>query len=200
MKHKLLIARVLLGASMCLAATGCGEAETVTDASGITVNEDMSVASHIVDDFDESVYSQSELQDMIVQESADYCSEYGAGTVSAAVPVVTDGTVSVDMTFASAEDYSQFNLRRLDILTLEQAVADGKVNISLQSIKDGTAADVSAIENKDGMYLLITDETGYVTLPGKVLYISDGVETVNKKQVLVTDEMDGLAYIVFSNK
>ena len=48
--------------------------------------------------------------------------------------------------------------------------------------------------------MLITDETGYITLPGKVKYLSSGVENVTAKQVNVTEEMDGLAYIVYSRK
>ena len=97
-------------------------------------------------------------------------------------------------------DYAAFNRRTLTVESFDKAIADGDIKVSLHDVNDGAAVEVKALTDTDKLDMLITDETGYITLPGKVKYLSSGVENVTAKQVNVTEEMDGLAYIVYSRK
>ena len=97
-------------------------------------------------------------------------------------------------------DYAEFNTRRFVVESFEEAMASDLVKVSVKSVKDMTQTDLDTLNKTDDLYVLITDETGQVSFPGKVLYVSDGVESVSNKQINVTDNMDGLAYIVYENK
>lgn len=197
MKYK--INAVIIFVISLLVLVGCGEEETLT-ASGIIVKEGSIIEAHLVEDFDEAVYSVSELDNMIKNEVSEYNSTHAMSAVTAQPVTIENGAVHLVMTFATPDDYTEFNSRRLYIDSLEAALKDNKIGASMRNVKTGEKADLSAIENPEKYSLMITDEVGVVVCPGKIAFVSDGVEINDKKQLTVTDEMDGLAYIIFANK
>lgn len=190
---------VLLSFITGLFLTGCGESE-VTGETGKVIAADGSVKATIVRDFDESLYSVSELEDMMNSEAADYNSSNGAGNVSVVSVECVDNKVTAVMDYKSDRDYSSFNSRYFTRESCDEAIANGSLRVSMKDVSSLEGVDISSITGSDKLDVLVTDEVGYLTLPGKVRYISDGVEVVTKKQVLVSDNMDGLAYIIFSRK
>ena len=179
--------------------SGCGKEEIPT-VSGITLNDDGAIEALIIDEFDENVYSISGLNQMIESEIAEYNIANGQGSVSLVGSQMIEGNVHVTMNYASVGDYSAFNNRRFEVESLDSAISSSKLNVSFKSVKTGEQEDIKSLENTEKYSVIITDEAGRLVCPHKILFVSDGVETISSKEVLVTDNMDGLAYIIFSNK
>jgi len=192
---------IMMLCTMCTCVlVGCGSSSSEQKTSGITIGDSLSVDSVIVKAFDETQYDVAELKSMMDSEAADYNSLNGAGKVTAGDAVVNNGFVEAHMSYATAEDYAAFNSRCLKISSLDAALSDGSVSVALKDIKNDTIVNPTTIEDTESLYLVITDEVGLVTCPGNVIYISDGVEPASKKAATVTDNMDGLAYIIFKLK
>ena len=183
-----------------LSVTSCGEKE-ITGVTGKTLSKDGTLEAVIVTDFDENLYSVTELEEMMSDEIAQYSKVPGNNeAVKIGSVKCEDGVLTAVMGYASVADYAAFNRRTLSVEAFDKAIADGDIKISLHEVHDGTAVEINALTDTDKLDMLITDETGYITFPGKVKYLSSGVEAVTAKQVNVTEEMDGLAYIVYSRK
>ena len=201
MKYRTKLIPLLFG--LVLIASGvsaCGSKQEEVQTSGIAINENMEIEALVVESFDETVYDVNELKAMMDSEANEYNSTNGAGKITAGEAVVTEGKVSATMIYQTAEDYASFNRRNLKLKELSEAVKAGDINVALRSTKEDLVVNPASIEDMSGLYLVVTDEVGTVTCPGKVQYISDGVEIQTKNVVSVTDNMDGLAYIVFKMK
>ena len=181
------------------ALTSCGS-EGEVQVSGREIHKDGSVTATIVREWDESLYSVDGLKTMMDEEIRDYNFEHAGDKIAAGEVKCEEGILTCVIDYSTDEDYSGFNSRRFVVESLDEAMASDLVKISVKSVKDQTQKDLGSIEKADTLSVLITDETGRVTFPGKVLYISDGVEPVSKKAIEVTENMDGLAYIIFENK
>lgn len=201
MRARYKITRYAMAIVMCGALlVGCGTKEQELKTSGLVIDEELSIEATIVKPFDETLYNVAELKTMMDSEAADYNAVVGAGHVTAGDASVQDGIVNAVMTYASAEDYASFNSRYLKIRGLGAAINEGMIGVALKDLKNDSIVNLTSIEDTDGLYLVVTDEVGTVTCPGKVLYISDGVDAKTKNAVTVTDNMDGLAYIIFKLK
>lgn len=196
-KRRLFISSVILSSILLM---GCGGKSIDMDTSKMTINDDFSIKSEIVDDFDESLYDSAELAAMMDKEASEFNATYGAGLVTTGEVVTQDGRVKASMNFASDESYAQFNSRFCKLMSLDEANSSGSLAVAFRSVKDNEVTDINSLKKSDQLYVLITDEIGVVECPGKVMYISDGVETMTKTSVSVTEGMDGLAYIIFINK
>lgn len=197
--QKKILSRLIIFLLMISTLAGCGQKEEVITSSGMSINKDFSITAHLVEDFDLSKYSVDELKAMLVDEIGAYATHGNAEAITANEPVAQDGTILLTMNYQTAQDYSEFNGRTLYIASLSEAVANSKISISLKSAKDGSTIDASSIENVDKYAVVITDEAGWMTTPGKIAYYSDGVTIIEKKKANISNDMDGLAYIVFEN-
>ena len=184
--------------AVCVLAS-CGS-KADENVSGREIHKDGSVTGRIVREFDETLYSVDGLKSMMDEEIRSYNFDHAGEHITAGDVSCTEGILTCIMNYASAEDYAEFNTRRFVIESFEEAMASDLVKVSVKSVKDMTQTDLDTLNKTDDLYVLITDETGQVSFPGKVLYVSDGVESVSNKQINVTDNMDGLAYIVYENK
>ena len=164
--------------------SGCGLMQTAPEA-GLTVNQDKTIRSVIIEEFDEGLYSTQELESLIKDEVALYNSEKGNVRLTYEPPVTEEGYVTVVMDYLSAEDYAEFNNRRLHIESLEEALANEALNVSFKAVGEEAYVDLSDITEPGKYSVLITDEHGRVVCPGKIEYVSDGVIPEGKKQVTV---------------
>ncbi|MBQ9334095.1 MAG: hypothetical protein IJS12_07175 [Lachnospiraceae bacterium] len=181
------------------ALTACGP-DKEAQVSGREIHKDGSVTATIVREWDESLYSVDGLKNMMDEEIQDYNFDHAGDKIAAGEVKCEEGILTCVIDYATDEDYSGFNSRRFVIESLDEAMASDLVKISVKAVKDQAQTDPETIEKTETLSVLITDETGRVTFPGKVLYISDGVEPVSKKSIEVTENMDGLAYIIYENR
>lgn len=197
MKKIMNTAAVTLLTLTILTACGSGGGEQV---SGREIHKDGSVTATIIREFDETLYSVDGLRTMMDEEIRDYNFDHAGDKIQAGEVKCEEEILTCVIEYATGDDYAEFNTRRFMIESLDEALASDLVKISVKSVKDMTQTDLGSIEKTENLSVLITDETGHVTFPGNVRYISDGVETISKKQINVTDNMDGLAYIIYENK
>ena len=192
-------ALILTCALMICALTSCGK--DVTEGKSVReIHKDGTITSTIVADFDETLYNVDELKSMMNEEIDSYNFSHAGEKVTAGEVTCTEGVLTCIMNYATGDDYAEFNTRRFVIEPFEEALSSDLVRISVNSVDDNTQTDLSAIKDTGKLSVFITDETGYVTFPGKVRYISHGVDVIGKKQIDVTEEMDGLVYVIFENK
>ena len=197
-KTKRIIAAAVL-AGLVLTLFGCGSAPT-EGMSGKEIHKDGTIEAVIVTPFDETYYSVADLKTMIDEEVSGYNFDHAGDKISFQDANCTEGVLTCVMNYSSDEDYAQFNSRRFVIEDFATAMASDLVKISVKSVKDLTQADLNTVTDGGKLSVLITDEPGYVIFPGKVRYISEGVEVLDKKTVNVLEDMDGLAYIIYEIK
>ena len=196
---KKMISMMAVCAMTICVLTACGS-KGDENVSGREIHKDGSVTGKIVREFDEMLYSVDGLRTMMDEEIRSYNFDHAGEKITAGEVSCTEGILTCVMEYATADDYAEFNTRRFVVESFDEAMASDLVKVSVKSVKDMSQADLSTLDKTENLYVLITDETGQVIFPGKVKYVSDGVEVVSGKQISVTDNMDGLAYIVYENK
>lgn len=198
MKRKIISSLIITVLSSML-MVGCAMPSKTAD-TGITLNEDGSIINVIVEDFDVSLYDLAELQTMINSEVAEYNQIAGVGKVTAEDAVLEETNVKVTMNFATTDDYVSFNSRRFEVLNLKDAIENGTLNVGFIDADSNSPFDIKTVDEPNLYNVIITEETGMITCPGKIAYFSDGVTLENKKKAFVSEDMDGLAYIVYRSK
>lgn len=163
--------------TLLLSLTACGMKNTETDAdvSTIIIDKDGKIVSKIVEDFDEVYYSEDELKDMIGQEIATYNKAKGEEKISFKSCEKVDNSVVVQLSFASSEDYSEFNGVELFVGTVQQAYQKGyDLNLSM---KDETGKEVGKDEilSLGDNQIIISDENIGIVSNKKIAYVSDGI-------------------------
>lgn len=181
-----------------LLLAGCGLTKNNSE-SGLSISDDGGVEATIVEDFDTAFYDVDELRGLIAVEVAEYNSNAGTDVISEKSTELTDdGKVCVIMNYADADTYATFNGRNLYVETVKEAIEANMFGINLLDTS-GNRIEASEIDEPDKYNVVITDEAGVVICPGKILYISDGVAVTGKKKATVSEDMDGLAYIIYAN-
>ena len=198
MKKTIIRALAILGAAT-FTLVGCS-IQKQDDRAGLTLGEDGEVRGVIIDDFDESLYSVSELQEMINSEVSEYNAATGAGRITAEDAVVEDGKVKVVMQYMSTDDYVAFNNRRLELTNLKDALDSNMLNVGFVEAGKNDPFELEKVDEPNLYTVIITDEPGNLSCPGNIAYYSGGVSLENKKQVVVSEDMDGLAYIIYRSK
>lgn len=210
------IAAVLLAFGLTLGLAGCGgkipkinEVETAT----LYLTDEGTVTAFLVEEFDKDYYDESELEQMILEEIEDYCAQASAGD-DQTVPVrlvdicspqeknAAEGTagsattVTVQMEYASVEDYTTFNGKTLYLGTVREAKTFGyPVRADLTAVKDGSLLSKEQAQGMDDSHILILQENMTVQVPWKVLYVSPGV-TADGNMVTYEGADGGYAYVL----
>lgn len=211
-RRKGVLAAVVLGAAIML--TGCGYTVPVigeVEASSIYVTKEGTITAFLVEEFDKEYYIESELEEMIRLEIEDYCSQAKAGEEeSAPVRLIqilspdekaglvgqSASSVTVQMEYASAEDYVGFNGKALYVGTVKQAQMAGyPINSDLRSVSDDSVLTRAQAQEMEEYYLLVTQENIPVYLPYDVMYVSGGV-TADENRVSFEGTDGGLAYVI----
>ena len=198
MKKKLVIGAVLLQMICCL---GCSAVAESPVNSSLTIDKKGKIKSVIVEPFEEPYLQLEELQTMIDEEVTAYNQEFGSQVVMADKAYLSDqnGTVIENMTFEDYIHYAKFNDRNFFVGTIEEALQAGyEFKVALASLEEeGTTISPEQIQELTEFNILIVDEPGDYHLYGKPGFASHGVSLIGKKSVNVSEEMEGIAYILF---
>lgn len=211
-KRKGSLAAVILFAAALLA--GCGDkvpAIGEVENSSVYLTKEGIVTAFLVEEFDKEYYSESELEEMIRLEIEDYCSQAKAGDgESAPVRLIQilspdekaglvgqpSTSVTVQMEYASPEEYSGFNGKVLYVGTVNQAQMAGyPIKADLRSVSDDSVLTRAQAQEMEEQYLLVTQENVPVHVPYDILYVSDGV-TVEENTVSFEGTGGGFAYVI----
>lgn len=216
MKRKGLLTAVVMLAAIVLA--GCGESVPVigeVETSSIYLTKEGTVTAFLVEEFGEEYYSESELEEMICLEIEDYCSQAKAGEGEMDPVSLTQilgpgekaglvgqsvSSVTVQMEYASPEDYSAYNRKVLYLGTVWQAQVEGyPIKSDLKSVSDDSVLPKRQAQEMENYYILITQESIPVHVPYDVMYVSDGV-TVDGSTVSFDGTDGGFAYVIMKKQ
>lgn len=196
MKRKLLFGMIFLQMIICAGCAGLGKEPT---ESSLSFDKKGAVKSVIVEPFEEAYLSLDELQGMIDREVSAYNAENGVDSIRAEKAYLNENQVIEQMTFSTYKDYAEFNDRNLFVGTIEEAKAQGyQLQVALENLEEaGDYLSPDDLDKLSDFSILIVDEPGKYNLYGTPGYASNGVTLVGKKNVHVSEEMEGIAYILF---
>lgn len=203
----------LLLAIAVLVLAGCGSQEKGGGVSSLSFGKEGEVAHQIVGSFEQDYYDLEGLKSLAAERVEEYCAGHDPESVYLESVKEKGGEISILLHYATAEDYSEFNYRKLFMGTVEEAKKEGydldsvafispeKEPIELGFTEDADAKKILIIETKSGEELL-------VNLEGKILYINQSADSgqevsfAGKKSVLIRDQapeekVSALTYIVY---
>lgn len=196
MKRKVLFGLIFLQVFISAGCAGIGKDPT---ESSLSIDKKGVVSAVIVEPFEEEYLSLDELQKMIDFEVADYNTDKGTKAISAEPAYLNENQVIEKMTFATYQDYALFNERNMFVGTIEEAKAKGyQFQVALENLEEGgDYISPDELNRLSDFFILIVDEPGEYKLYGTPGYASNGVTLTGKKSVSVSEEMEGIAYILF---
>lgn len=187
----------LLMAGLCMG--GCGEE---WEETCLTIEGNGTISQRIIEDFSKEHYELEELRTMTEEEIDIYCQESGEGSVELTRLKEKDGSVTMDITYQSIEDYNNFNGTKLMIESVEEAVQaenDGKYFLPNAFIKakDGSTAEKAEVVKDTSLSIVIFDETVLYETNKKILYYSENVELMSDKCGRRKDSESGPGYLIY---
>ena len=151
------------------------------DTTTVYIEKSGKIKETIVEDFDETSYSEDKLKKMIDDETAAYGKGVDAGDLK-----VSEGKAYLKMTYASGNDYSSFN---------EETFYSGKLN---DLITRGVSFDADAL-SAGGDNAVVLGTSLDVVVPSDIIYTSSNavINKDNPKKATVSPADGELAYIIY---
>lgn len=187
----------LLMAGLCMG--GCGEE---WEETCLTIEGNGTISQRIVEDFSKEHYELEELRTMTEEEIDTYCQESGEGGVELTRLKEKDGSVTMDITYQSVEDYNNFNGTKLIIESVEEAVQAENDGIhflpnAFIKAKDSSTAEKAEVIKDTSLSIVIFDETVLYETNKKILYYSENVELMSDKCGRLKDSEAGPGYLIY---
>lgn len=179
----------------CGLLAGCGT-DYYTKDSTVFVAKNGSVVSTDVEDFDTAAYKQDDLQSYVDKSIDDY-NKKNDGSVKLKKLTVEKKKASLTMSYASTDEYSDFNGTKLFSGTIAEALAAGyDFKTDFAAIDDGKAKKCESSEFLDetGYKVVVYEGSSNLHVKEKILYASvDKVKLVDDKTVAIGDKYSLLA-------
>lgn len=179
----------------CGLLAGCGT-DYYTKDSTVFVAKNGSVVSTDVEDFDTAAYKQDDLQSYVDKSIDDY-NKKNDGSIKLKKLTVEKKKASLTMSYASTDEYSDFNGTRLFSGTIAEALAAGyDFKTDFAAIDDGKAKKCESSEfmDENGYKVVVYEGSSNLHVKGKILYASvDKVKLVDDKTVAIGDKYSLLA-------
>lgn len=181
---------------MLMLVTGCSLKDFDADTNTVYVKKDGSVMEAIIEDFSESYYDETELETLI-NESID---EYNDGSEKIKVEKynVKDDVAKLITNYKTASDFANFNEVDFFTGTISDAIKnDFDFDQEFTGIEEHNTIGTETIKSLTQYKVVIFEENVEIKTDSKILYISNNAQLVNDKTAKLTDEAQGLAYIVY---
>lgn len=183
---------------------GCGdnrsgdgemEVEAAEDVTAeLEVGKDGNITETLVEDFAETYYNEENLRSMILSEIDEFNRNHGEGTVSVDKLEQKDGMVTVQISYPSAEIYSEYNTdeynsKNLFCGTVKEAYDAGyPLDVSLQDVNGETTIGKQELLEMGEQYILISENPMQVKVPGKIQYVSSNVTVSGKSEARLSGD------------
>ena len=192
--------------ALTLSIIACAKEEVPVEEevmNSLSILEDGSIESVIIEDFSESYYNVEDLTKMIQDTISVYQKEDPNASIVLETCELIEQQVKVVMKYNSAEAYSGYNSEELFVGTVQEAYGKGyDLNMTLT----GTDKETSKIGRQEllGMgenHIMILENTIdegtlRVNCYDTILYTGDGVSLIEKKRADVAPAQD-FSVIVF---
>lgn len=191
---------ILLFASMAVitAATGCGKSEYKLDSNSIVINEDHTVHTYIVEEFDSSVYSEEELVAFVGAEAQAYNSSH-SGVVTIGSHEVQNGKIIYNIDYSTIQACNDNMQGVLFIGTVGDAIDAGiDMNVSLYIVgkEISTIGKYDLQEMRDEKLIIVYDKYT-IRCPGKIKYYSQWMDMVDDYTVKPFDDKGKIYYVIY---
>lgn len=192
---------------------GCGK-QDVPDSKTLSFDKNGEIVHQVVGSSDQEYYQieMSDLEEFVTKRVEEYCAENGEQKVALELAEENDGSILLNFRYASPEDYSGFNYRKLYVGCLADAAEAGYDLEAVPFVSiDGKASEIGYIEEWEKKQLIVLEtksgEEMLVNLPGKTLYINQDahngqeITLVGKKAVKISNQEEAgtnaLSYIIY---
>lgn len=187
------ILAVLIGC-FALGISACANTSGEAQGSCITLAKEGTVTDCIRESFDKAYYNVEELREQILQTVVNYNSRTGAENITVEKIQLNGDVTDVKMTFATPEDYAEYNREIFFVGTPQEAKEAGfDLNYVFISTEDVTQTMGEAeLLISPGMKVLITDTDQSVNLYHKILFVSDKVQLTDRNRTFrrITEDND----------
>lgn len=165
------------------------------EADAISIDEDGTIRQIIQEKLDAAYYNAAELQNMITSEVAEYNKEHGENAVVVENYTVEGNAVTLEMVYAAADHYAEFNNVEFYYGSMINAQLDGYLfDASYKKVKDGivkgSAVSGSEVLKEMDEKVLIVRAPLEVHVPGNVLFTSINAEVLAADVVNATGEQE----------
>ena len=171
------MAAVLVCALMLGGCGMLGEKPWEPTETALQMKKDGTVTETVIDQLDQNYYSSQELESMINSSVSEYNQSKGGDVITIDSLSIENNQVNLTMTYASAQDYAEYNNVRFYNGSMLGAEMDGYLFYNqFRQVEKGTvtADDLSneeALRHKE-YQVLVTDTSHAVRVPGDVVYVS----------------------------
>lgn len=193
---------VLAAGAACIFLCACGQGSDVTKETTVKLEEDGTITNTIIENFDETLYSEDKLRSMILEEVSAFNSQTGENSISIDKVEVDENQTEVVMSYASASVYEEFNEVTFFYGTMTEFYDSGinTTDIVLHT-KNG---DIYGMEERlklEENRIIVLEKSKVegairVEAPSRILYASDNVEFLSNKSVRIPADTEELAYII----
>lgn len=196
MKRGRWIAAVLV--SGCL-LTGCSSFSP--EITGISINKKGTISEVVRETFDESYYSETELEQEIDTAIGIYVNEKGSRTVKKKSLSVKNKEAVLRMEYASDKDYAKFNNVGFYLGDISGAIQAGYpfdggfYQVISGKIDDSSTVWGSSLMSGTNYKTVVVNEPLLVQVPGTIHYVSENVK-VRDKSTAVTESTEA-GYILY---
>lgn len=208
------MAMIILLLSVFLTMAGCSKKSdtysTEYKDGYMRVYHDGKINATYVEDFDEDVYSEDKLKDMVNKEIAEFNENYSADNgMSLEDFEVKDDEAKVKFAFKTVEDYILYNEKyvnsdkviKMFIGTYDDAVSAGyKVSGKLKVAGKKEKVDLDEILEKEDtskLYVVYTNQGTVMRFDGNIKYVNNNVK-LDGKMAVTSDKNQN--YILYALK
>lgn len=187
----ILILMVMLTA--CTSGSKAQESTMIIDKNG-------SITSVIVEGFEEYYYTQEDFENFVRQDVAAYNAGFSDAPISVSKVAVRNEIITVEMKYASAQDYAAYNSLPLFIGTVAEAYDAGydldvTLNSTTETEKKISKSEILGMGDRN---IIIAEENVVYQLPSKALYIGQNEEILKNTSVRKADgSQAGSLYIIY---
>lgn len=193
---------VLAVGAVCIFLCACGQSADGTKETTMKLEEDGTIINTIIENFDETLYSADNLQNMMLDEVSAFNSTTGGKSISIDKVEASEGQVEVVLIYAGASVYEAFNEVTCFYGTMQEFYDAGieKSGITFYT-KNGDVYGIEELLKLEGEQIIVLEKskvegTIKVETPSKILYASDNVEFLSNKSVRIPADTEELAYII----
>lgn len=165
---------------VALFMTGCAKEPTV---STMTIHKDGVVESYIVEEFAAPHYDAQELESSVLANIASVNEQFEKPAIELTGYELVEGILKATIEYQNADAYEEFNEETLYVGLWEDAVTAGY--------------QVGAEIENDGYQVVVFSEPVDIRVPKKIVYVSDGIQTIGKKTATVIDKEKEIYYIIY---
>lgn len=188
---------VLIALLITASLSGCGDSADEYSESTLVFSKKGAVTDVIIEPFEKDYYDEAGLSTFFNEKINDFQSSSDKGTIILSSLKAEKGIAKAVLDFDCAKTYQQFYNTDCFYGTINDAYDSGYgLNVTLKEI-NGTSTikkeDIMEMQNK---HIIIVAEPINIVSKDKIKYTSANVEVINNKNVRISSDSSGLAYLI----